>query len=248
MAQDVKKSHVGCAGWSLPHDVQDRFADGASHLHRYATRLRACEINSSFYRPHGRSTYERWAASVPEDFRFSVKLPQAITHDQRLAGCQTLLDEFFEQANGLGGKFGCVLVQLPPSLAFAADSAEAFFEALRARWPGGVAVEPRHSSWFTLRANALLSRHRAARVLADPVRQEAGAMPGGWRGLVYLRLHGSPDMYHSAYDATLIRKLAARIELALQGGAQVWCIFDNTASGAAAGNALALEEALSPAA
>ncbi len=62
-----------------------------SHLERYAAALNAVEINSSFYRPHRLATYERWAASVPEEFQFAVKIPKAITHEQRLKGDIALL-------------------------------------------------------------------------------------------------------------------------------------------------------------
>jgi len=57
---------VGCAGWSVPHEHAERFAQGPSHLTRYATRFPAVEINSSFYRPHRLATYAHWAAATPE--------------------------------------------------------------------------------------------------------------------------------------------------------------------------------------
>ena len=235
---------VGCAGWSLARDVQPAFGAGASLLQRYATRLPVVEINSSFYRPHQPATYMRWAASTPPHFRFSVKLPKTITHVQRLVECDGLLDAFLEQARGLQERLGCLLVQLPPSLAFDAVAAAAFFQALRHRYQGAVAAEPRHASWFTPEADALLCAHRVARVLADPVLHGAGRWPGGWPQLVYLRLHGTPRVYWSAYDETLIAAVARRIRLATAQGTEVWCIFDNTASGAATHNALALQRAL----
>ena len=235
---------VGCAGWSLPRAVQDDFGPGGSHLARYATRLPAAEINSSFYRPHRASLYEKWAASVPADFGFCVKLPKAITHERRLAGCDELLDAFLAQATGLGSRLACLLVQLPPSLAFDAATASAFLAQLRLRFAGGIALEPRHVSWFTAPADALLRDARVARVLADPVRHPPGRWPGGWPQLVYLRLHGSPRIYYSPYEASLLQDLAARLRQAADEGAQCWCIFDNTASGAAVGNALALQRVL----
>jgi uncharacterized protein YecE (DUF72 family) len=81
-------------------------------------------------------------------------------------------------------------------------------------------------------------------VLADPVRHAAGAVPGGWPHRVYLRLHGSPRMYYSAYEPHVLQALAARMRQAEAEGAEVWCIFDNTASGAAAADALALQRLL----
>lgn len=238
---------VGTAGWSLPRASRQRFAadPGRSLLERYALQLPAVEINSSFYRPHQRSTYARWAAATPPGFRFCVKLPQAVTHRARLADCAPLLKEFLGQVGGLGGRLGCLLVQLPPSLALDAPIANGFFRTLR-RLHGtvGIAVEPRHGSWFTPEGDALLARWQAARVLADPVLHGPGAAPGGWPGLVYCRLHGTPRRYYSAYGAPLIQALAARLVLASSDADAVWCIFDNTASGAATANALDLHAAV----
>ena len=235
---------IGCAGWSLPRAVQERFAPGASHLERYASRFNATEISSSFHRPHERWVYERWASAVPGSFRFFAKLPRTITHDQRLVDCPALLQAFFAQACGLGHKLAGVLVQLPPSLAFDAAVARNFLELLRQHHGHLIALEPRHPSWFERDADDLLRSLRVARVLADPVRHAAGRAPGGWPQLIYLRLHGSPRIYHSPYPATLVDALSVRIRRAAREGHDIWCIFDNTASGAAAGDALALQDAL----
>ena len=75
-------------------------------------------------------------------------------------------------------------------------------------------------------------------MLADPVVHEAGRLPGGFASLAYLRLHGSPGMYYSAYDRAVLDTLAARQRHAATLGAGVWCIFDNTAEGAAVETAL----------
>jgi uncharacterized protein YecE (DUF72 family) len=235
---------VGCAGWSLPRAVQEEFGAGDSHLARYATRFPVTEINSSFHRPHKRSVYERWAAAVPDGFRFCAKLPKTITHERRMEGCVELLAEFLEQAAGLGPKLACLLVQLPPSLAFDARVASAFLEVLRSQFARAIALEPRHARWFSQEADALLRDLRIARVLADPVRHDAGRAPGGWPPLVYLRLHGSPRVYYSAYAPQLLQALADRLRIAEAEGAEAWCIFDNTASGAAAADALELQRLL----
>ncbi len=231
---------VGTAGWSLPRAVQDDFGEGGSHLARYATRFPVAEINSSFHRPHQRSMYEKWAVAVPEGFRFCAKLPKPITHERRLAGCEELLGDFLAQAGGLGDKLACLLVQLPPSFAFEEAVAAPFLELLRERFAGALALEPRHASWFEPQADGLLRDLQIARVLADPVRHDAGRWPGGWTERVYLRLHGSPRVYYSSYEPEVLRALADRMRIAAREGAEIWCIFDNTASGAAAGNALDL--------
>lgn len=230
--------HVGTAGWSLPRDAQPRFPAEGTHLERYAARLPAVEINSSFYRPHRPATYARWAASVPAGFRFSVKVPRTLTHERRLADPEPLLDAFLAGATALGPALGCLLVQLPPSLALRVDVADAFLAALRARHDGPVALEPRHPTWFDDEAGALLVAHRVGRVAADPARVPAAAEPGGWPGTVYWRLHGSPRIYYSDYDAAYLDALTARLAAPAAGAGPAWCIFDNTAEGHATLNAL----------
>ncbi|MDM0014846.1 DUF72 domain-containing protein [Variovorax sp. J22P168] len=232
---------IGCAGWSLPRAHWGRFAPRDSHLASYATRLQAVEINSSFYRPHRRETYERWAASTPPQFRFSVKCPKAITHDLRLEAAMPALEEFLAQVAGLGPRLGCVLIQLPPTLVFDVAKVHRFARDLRARHGGDVALEARHASWFTPGADRRLARFRMARVLADPVLFPAAAAPGGWPELIYLRLHGSPRRYWSRYEDPLLQRVAARLEAARLSGARCWCIFDNTAAGEAVPNALTLK-------
>jgi uncharacterized protein YecE (DUF72 family) len=232
--------HVGCAGWSLPRLEWPHFPAEGSHLQRYAARFDIAEINTSFYRPHQRETYARWAADTPAHFRFSAKLPKRITHEKRLVGVMPELEAFLAQVEGLGNKLGCLVVQLPPSLAFEEPTVSRFLGALRRRHQGLVALEPRHPSWFVPHAERLLARFRTARVLADPVLHDDAAAPGGWPGLVYLRLHGSPRRYWSSYADAVLQQLAQRLRRAREEGAQCWCVFDNTASGAAVANALTL--------
>jgi uncharacterized protein YecE (DUF72 family) len=177
---------------------------------------------------------------VPASFRFAVKLPRAITHDQRLVAADVLLEVFLEEATGLGTRLGPVLVQLPPSLAFEAGQVDEFLTILRRLYAGAVACEPRHESWFGGEADALLRGHGVSRVGADPARVPAAAEPGGDGRLVYYRLHGSPRMYYSDYEPVRLGDVAERLRRAASGGAEAWCILDNTTLGAATGNALAL--------
>ena len=231
---------VGCAGWSLPKEAQGDFPAEGTHLQRYAARFPAVEINSSFYRPHRPRTYARWGESVPPAFRFAVKVPKAITHERRLAGADALLEAFLAEVSALGERLGCLLVQLPPSLAYDAATAAAFFTTLRMRYAGPAVVEPRHPSWFADVVDRVLDAHRVGRVAADPARVPAAGEPGGWPGTVYFRLHGSPRIYYSAYDEPYLDALAGRLRAAAGRADAVWCIFDNTALGAATPNALGL--------
>lgn len=234
---------IGTAGWSVASRHAAAFPPGGSHLARYARRLNAVEINSSFYRPHRRATYERWAQATPDDFRFAVKVPRAITHERRLAGCADLLDRFTAEVTGLGDRLGVLLVQLPPRAAFDADTAGRFFDELQARLAAPVACEPRHASWFAPPLDTWLTARHIARVAADPAPVTGAGTPGGWPGLAYFRWHGAPKIYYSDYDAAALAALQARLAAAQTRGSETWCIFDNTALGHALGNALALTAA-----
>ena len=232
-------TRIGTAGWAIPPAVRERFAGEGTRLACYSRVFSCVEINSSFYRPHRHATYARWAASVPDAFRFSVKLPREITHRRRFVDVEPLLDEFLEQTAGLGDKRGVVLVQLPPSFAFADELARTFFDALRARYGGDAACEPRHPSWFDPGADAMLRACRIARVAADPALVPGAEHPGGWDGFAYYRWHGSPRTYWSAYEPARLDELAAQVRAHAR---PAWCVFDNTAHGAAAADALAFLE------
>jgi uncharacterized protein YecE (DUF72 family) len=205
--------------------------------------LHCCEINSSFYRPHKDQTWERWANSVPADFRFSVKAPRTITHESRLNCDSDSLSDFLRQISHLGDKLGAVLFQLPPSLEFEDVTAQKFLALLREKYIGAVVWEPRHSSWFSTRADRLLKDFQIARVVADPPCVPAAARPGGTGGLAYFRLHGSPRMYYSSYSDEFLETLATDLQN-LPAKTSVWCIFDNTASGSAIQNAVHLNAKL----
>jgi uncharacterized protein YecE (DUF72 family) len=233
---------VGTAGWTIPRNVADEFPAEGSSLERYANRFDVAEINSSFHRPHRASTWERWRDSVPDSFRFSVKIPKTITHQARLKDAAELVREFIAPVQVLGERLAILLVQLPPKLEFDKSIARVFFEDLHNQSGAQLACEPRNLSWFTVEAEEMLVEQRVARVAADPAVCESAATPGGWPGLRYWRLHGSPVVYRSSYSDR-IADYADRLTR-LDAVTATWCIFDNTASSAATTDALALQDAL----
>jgi uncharacterized protein YecE (DUF72 family) len=238
LASSGRDIRIGIAGWSLRREHLEFFPAEGSHLQRYAATFGGVEINSSFYRPHRPATYARWAQSVPADFRFAVKLPKAVTHTRRLVDCEEPLQRFLGEATALGDRLGPLLVQLPPSLAFDAATVTAFFATLRRRFAGLLACEPRHRTWFAADVDKRLRDFQVARVAADPAMVPEAAQPGGWDGFSYWRLHGSPHMYYSAYAAADLQTLAGRLR---RRRGPAWCIFDNTARGAATSDALAFK-------
>ena len=228
---------VATTGWSIPRSVTTHFPGEGTHLQRYARVLPGAEINTSFYRNHSRETYARWASQTPRSFRFAVKLPRTITHDARLRDARGQLAEFLRGVRGLGARLGPLIVQLPGSEPYDARVARTFFGLLREHHDGAVVCEPRHASWFEPAAQRLLIRQRIGRIAADPAVVPAAAQPGGWLGIVYYRLHGSPKKYWSIYEPVRVSAWSRALASSPRR-TPAWCVFDNTAAGGALSNAL----------
>lgn len=233
------KLHIGTAGWSLPKQHAPLFPVEGSHLERYAQRFNAVEVNTCFYRDHLEKTYTRWAAAVPEDFRFALKLSKKFTHEQRLDVRVEDLKAVLQGLLGLGAKLAVLLVQLPPSLEFDLSRAGRFFHGLRTNFSAPVALEPRHLSWATAEAAALLNEFSITRVNADP--EPVPSQTKDLSSLRYFRWHGSPEIYRSAYATESLDQLATQARRELKDGRSIWCIFDNTTFGHATENALQLQ-------
>lgn len=234
---------IGLAGWS---EATSRFRslypvpsspDKPSGLQRYAESFDFVEINASFYRQMRRSTFERWAADTPDDFRFSVKMHRGLTHFHRLRDT-TSLDAFLDSAEGLGPKLAVILVQLPPSLAFDAATVSSFLAALRQRYAGPAACEPRHASWCEPEVEALIGGYGVGMVRTEIPAEDS---PAGI-GPAYVRLHGSPRRYASPYSDAQLADLAAWLRR--HPDRESFVVFDNTATTAATLNARSLQQML----
>ena len=235
---------VGTAGWSIPRAAASRFDSTGTHLERYSRRFDCAEINSSFHRPHSDTTYAKWRESTPAGFQFAVKIPRAISHELKLREAREPFVTFLAQTDALADKRGPLLLQLPPSLSFDASVATAFLDQVRRVYDGALVCEPRHATWFSPLVASLLERYRISRVAADPSPVPDATTPPGWPRIAYFRLHGSPRTYWSRYDERAIAALATTIER-ISTAEQIWCVFDNTASGSAIENAWELRERLS---
>ena len=233
---------IGIAGWSVP--ATHRAARPVrSQLEQYASHFDCVEINSSFHKPHRVTTYARWADSVPADFRFAAKVPKAISHERRLVSCEDEVARFCATVAGLKDKLGALLVQLPPSLVFDERAAERTFSGLRNAWSAIIVCEARHVSWFGPQVDRFFNTLGITRVFADPPIGESLQPQIAAASFSYLRLHGQPRRYYSAYSSYYLSSLAARL-LPAADGFGAWCIFDNTAATAAWPNALQLKAAL----
>jgi uncharacterized protein YecE (DUF72 family) len=223
---------IATAAWSIPKAAASNFPSEGSGLQRYASVFRGVEINSTFYRRHRQSTFERWAVSVPDAFRFALKIPKEVSHTQAMKEIGEPFETFLEDIAPLGPKRGPLLCQLPPSLAFDADRFEAAFKTMRNADSGTIVIEARHKSWASGEAVDLLKKYAIDRVLADPVL--VWAVEDFAEPPFYIRLHGKPRIYYSSYTD---EELQSYSKLVAPSG---WCVLDNTASGAAIENALSM--------
>jgi len=221
-----------------------------------AERLPAVEVNGTFYSMTRPSACRRWRASVPPDFCFAIKGSRYITHMLKLAKFEAPLANFF--ASGilhLGAQLGPILWQLPPFLPFDEGRADAFLSALprdvgaaerRARRhdartsgravltaPDGRdrelrhALEVRHASWLAEPALALLRHRGVALVVADTAGKHPFALHET-ADFVYVRLHGSAELYRSRYTDAELRDWARRVRRWDAAGKDVYVFFDNT--------------------
>jgi len=227
-------SIVATAAWSIPKKIAHEFGQQGSGLTKYASVFGGVEVNSTFYRRHKASTFARWAESVPDGFHFALKVPKEITHVRAMTDIANPFKAFLDDIAPLGDKRGPLLCQLPPSLAFDTDKLETAFGAMRKADQGQIVIEVRHKSWASAEALHLLKAYAIDRVLADP----APVWPADDFSVPprYLRLHGKPKVYFTSYTPEEIG-FFSRL-LASDG----WCVFDNTASGAAIENAVAMQE------
>ena len=227
---------IGTSGWMYDEWRHD-FYDGVPRrawLQHCAERFDAVEINATHYRLQRRSTFERWRAAVPEDFRFALKAHRYLTHVRRLRDPLEPIRRDRERAEALGERLGAVLWQLPARFAYDDERSERldrFLEALARGWPARHVLELRHRSWF---------REDVAERLAGRGVSSCISHAADWpmwdavtAGLVYVRLHGHPQTYASEYGARGLRQWVDRVEGWLAGGRDVYVFFDNDVGGAA---------------
>lgn len=217
---------------------------GKSRLSYYASLFNSVEINSSFYKIPMRRTVEKWAAEVPGEFRFTVKLWKGITHTKELAYDSADLDRFMAAVNGIGTKKGCLLVQLPASIKISCfENLHQLLDRLRDgdeinQWK--LAIEFRDKTWYDKPVYRLLDRYGAAVVIHDMPRS-ATPFIDLKADFIYLRFHGELGDYKGSYDDTYLEKQAAYARDCIKHGKTVFAYFNNTI-GAAVGNALVLQE------
>lgn len=198
---------VGTSGYNYqewkgnfyPEDLSDK-----KMLAYYGERFTSVEINYTFYRMPTNRILSNWAAEVPERFRFTLKAPRRITHDQRLRSVEDTLASFCSIAKTLGQKLGAMLFQLPPFMKKDVELLEVFLHEL----PTGLrpVVEFRHASWLSDDTYEVLKRFGVALCVADS--EERTTPLEKTTSFGYLRLR------RTDYDEAAIADWAARAHAA----------------------------------
>ncbi|OAM77833.1 DUF72 domain-containing protein [Devosia elaeis] len=261
---------TGTAGWVYEPWRGTFFPKGLvqkKELAYAASRLTSIEINATFRANQKPESFARWAGETPEGFQFSVKGPQLVTHIRRLRNCAPDLANFFASGPlALGDRLGPFVWQLPPNLAFDAESLAAFLallprdidaylalagqaEGAKARpylEANGVtgirhAIEPRHKSFDDPPAHALLKAHNVARVIADTADNPGRELTADF---AYCRLQGPARADADSYSPEDIADWAGTIGQWAEQGRDVFAYFVHEDKLHAPANAIALRQAL----
>jgi uncharacterized protein YecE (DUF72 family) len=168
---------IGTCGWSYKEWDGVFYPEGTpagDFLSYYAQQYPVVEVDSTFYRTPSRKMVEGWRERTPENFGFSLKMPQVITHEKVLVDCRSDLNAFLTAARVLDAKLRCCLLQFGYFNRKAFSSLDAFLERLESfleMWPTDVpvAVEVRNKTWLTPKLADCLRRHGAVWAVADQV-------------------------------------------------------------------------------
>ena len=202
---------------------------GASRLTYYASMFSSVEINSTFYKLPKAATVEKWGNSVPEDFRFTFKVPKGVTHSKDLRFNAGELELFVETVARVRSKTGCLLVQLPPKVSRdKEEELSLLLECLNDFARGWkIAVEFRHPSWYDSAVYRLLNGYGAVMVEHDLPKSATPKIEVA-ASFMYLRFHGPDGTYRGSYDNAILNQHAKRVTNCIKAGQEVYAYFNNT--------------------
>jgi len=202
----------------------------ASRLTYYASFFNSIEFNSSFYRIPQVTTVAKWAASVPENFKFTFKLWKEITHSKGFNFRDKDVEQFLKAINAVQEKKGCLLIQFPPSLGKEyriqlKNLLSCIREIEPAHWD--IAIEFRNKSWYNESTYNLLKFFKAALVIHD-IPKSATPMIDHEADFIYVRFHGPTGNYRDSYSDDFLSEYAGYITEWTEQGKMVYVYFNNT--------------------
>lgn len=210
---------------AFPPEYQDK-----SRLTYYASLFNSLEVNSSFYKVPMAKTTQRWAESVPDNFKFTFKLFKGITHNKGLAFEEADVQRFMQVIDGAGNKKGCLLIQFPGGTVLNLTQLEKLLTVVQkydANNSWKLSVEFRHNTWYCADTYKLLAQYGACMVIHDIPKSATPKLPQ-WTDFVYMRFHGPTGDYRGSYTKAFLRKYAAMTNDWLKAGKTVYAYFNNT--------------------
>ncbi len=254
----MPKIYIGCSGWTFPGWRGTFYPKDLSQKKEleYASRvLSSIEINGTFYSMQKPQTFQRWYDETPEDFVFSVKGPEYITHRQRLKDVSIPLSNFL--ASGilnLRKKLGPILWQVPPNMILKDDRFEIFLKMLPHDSKAAAKIAKKHSDWMKERSLTkidenfpirhafefrhpsfmnpdfvrLMRKHGVAIVFAHSGGERAPYFEDVTSDFIYCRMHGQEPKFKNGYTKDVHSWLAERIKLWISGKQpkDAMCILD----------------------
>jgi uncharacterized protein YecE (DUF72 family) len=225
---------AGTSGLVLPVPNKQAFPPefrDKSRLTYYSSLLNSLEVNSSFYKVPQPATVRKWAEMVPDDFVFTFKLWQEITHIKGFAYNREDLLRFMNVIDQAGAKKGCLLVQFPPSLTVdkyvQVEDMLGILQSIVPEHGWKVALEFRHPSWYIGEVYELADEYACSIVLHD-IPKSANRRLNKNAAFVYLRFHGPAGDYRGGYPDDYLLQQAEQIADWRQEGKDVYVYFNNT--------------------
>lgn len=240
---EKEKLYIGCSGFynnDWKGSLYPENAQSKDFLTLYAEVFNTVEINSTFYRKPTAKTLSKWHDETPDHFRFFIKIPKSITHQDRLSGSKEEIATFCQHIHAhLKDKLSGFLYQLPPSFKNTPENQERIIKNLDFDYLN--VIEFRHKSWWVPETFVLLKTIDAV--------FSGVSFPGDLPEdviinhpyILYYRLHGKPVLYKSEYDKTFLDHLAEKIN---DSQCTAYIYFNNTWGTSAVKNALDLKKML----
>jgi uncharacterized protein YecE (DUF72 family) len=235
----LSRLHIGTSGWSYGDWVGIIYPEKTKptdYLKHYTQHFPCTEINNSFYNIPKRKFVEKWMGETPEHFLFCPKIYRGVTHFRKLKPGEDLMRDYWERWEGFDHRLGPFLIQLPPSLAFHAETVQEFYELLKRGPKLKYALEARHTSWFTDESLLLMHEYDISFAIGDAGKRFP-YYETVTNNTVFLRMHGRKILYATLYTEKELQSFARKIAAWLKEGLEVWVFFNNTMFGFALENA-----------
>lgn len=205
--------------------------ENASRLTYYASLFNSIEINSSFYKIPKIATIAKWAASVPENFKFTFKLWKEITHCKGFNFNEADVTAFLNSITSVQDKKGCMLIQFPLSLdkgyIVQLDRLLSCIKEEDSAQAWKIAVEFRNKSWYHQSVYDLLDFYNASIVIHD-ITKSATPLLDHQADFRYVRFHGPTGNYRDRYSEDFLNEYASYVNEWIEEGKTVYVYFNNT--------------------